>query len=133
MDEQTREHFDGLLERVLGELPEDIHRLLEEVPLVVEDHPSPEVVEAFELESPDELCGMHDGIPLPERSVEGGGEGLPDHIMIYRLGVMAAAEGEAGGAIDDFELDRQIRITVLHEIGHHFGMDEAQLDELGYG
>lgn len=130
MDEPTRDHFDALLERVLGELPADLHQLLEEVPLVVEDHPSDDVMEAFELEAADALCGLHDGIPLTERSVEAEPTGMPDHILIYRLGVIAAAE-EAGG--DDRELERQIRITLLHEIGHHFGMDEAQLEALGYG
>lgn len=132
MDTDAREHFDALLSRVLEGLPPDIHELLEEVPLIVEDYPAPEIAEAFDLDGVDELCGLHDGIPLTERSVEVEPTGTPDHIMIYRLGVIAAATDE-DGRIDDDELLRQIRITVLHEIGHHFGLEEDDLDRLGYG
>jgi len=131
MDEATRDAFDRLLEGVLAELPADLHELLAEVPLVVEDYPGDDVAAAFDLEYRDELCGLHDGIPLTERSVEGGEAPMPDHITIYREGIMAMAADE-DGEVDTDELVHQIRITVLHEIGHHFGLDEDQLAELGY-
>jgi len=134
MDAEQRQQFDRLLEAVLDELPADLHELLEQVPLIVEDHPARDIVDMFELESRSDLCGLHDGIPLTERSVDGGEVGLPDHIMIYREGIASLAREEA--AEDDRderdELLRQIRITVLHEIGHHFGLDEDDLAELGY-
>lgn len=136
LDPEEREHFDQLLEQVLDTLPQHIHKHIEEVPLIVEDHPGDDVVEMFDLRDPDELCGLHDGIPLTERSVSGGDVSLPDHIMIYRRGIIATA-ASAGldryGYVDDDELRRQIRITVLHEIGHHFGLDEDELARLGYG
>lgn len=131
MDPAARDHFDDLLDGVIRRLPPDIHQLLEEVPLIVEDYPAEEIIDAFELESPDELCGLHDGIPLTERTVEASVEGVPDHIMIYRLGVIAAATDNAG-LVSDAELQTQIRITVLHEIGHHFGLEEDDLAKLGY-
>jgi predicted Zn-dependent protease with MMP-like domain len=70
------------------------------------------------------LYGFYHGVPLPERSVQDSGL-LPDKISVYR-----------GPLVEDFpdrrELCRQIRITLLHEIGHYFGMDEEDLSRLGY-
>ncbi len=72
----------------------------------------------------DTLYGFYHGVPLPERSVQDSGL-LPDKISVYR-----------GPLVEDFpdrnELGRQIRITLLHEIGHYFGMDEEELSRLGY-
>ncbi|MFA7236987.1 MAG: metallopeptidase family protein [Phycisphaeraceae bacterium] len=126
MNQSRRDHFDAMLERVIDGLPPQLRELLDEVPLIVEDYPSREICEAFDLEYRDELCGLHDGIPLTDRSVEGGNVGVPDHIMIYREGILAMAD-------NDPQLREQIRITVLHEIGHHFGLDEDDLEKLGYG
>lgn len=125
MNPSQRDHFDAMLERVIDGLPPRLRQLLDEVPLIVEDYPSREIREAFGLEYRDELCGLHDGIPLTDRGVEGGNVGVPDHIMIYREGILAMAD-------NDPQLREQIRITVLHEIGHHFGLDEDDLRELGY-
>lgn len=129
--DEERERFDELLERVLGRLPDSIHHLLEEVPLIVDDAPWPALMEEMELEHPDELCGLHDGIPLTERTVSESAH-LPETIHIFREGILASSCDEQG-RVDPAELLRQIRITVLHEIGHHFGLDEKQLEELGYG
>ncbi|MHB1157838.1 MAG: metallopeptidase family protein [Phycisphaerales bacterium] len=126
MNESRRDHFDAMLEQVIAGLPAQLRELLDEVPLIVEDYPSREICETFDLEYRDELCGLHDGIALTDRSVEGGSVGMPDHIMIYREGIMAMAD-------NDQRLREQIRITVLHEIGHHFGLDEDDLEKLGYG
>lgn len=127
-----RDYFDEALERVLAELPPQIHELLEEVPLIVEDYPSDEVCDAFDLEYRDDLCGLHDGIPLTDRSVEANHFDVPDHIMIYREGIFSMAADEHDD-VNDAELIKQIRITILHEIGHHFGLDEDDLEKLGYG
>ena len=132
MNEQRREHFDAVLEQILEQLPTQLRELIDEVPLIVEDYPSREILEIFDLHHRGELCGLHDGIPLTKRSIEGGHVGVPDHIMIYREGVFAMATNHQGH-VDDHELHKQIRITVLHEIGHHFGLDENDLQKLGYG
>ena len=133
MDNADRDHFDRLLEQVLDALPEQVHQLLEEVPLLVEDYPADEVLASFDLAYRDDLCGLHDGIPLTDRSVEGSNDsGVPDHIVIYREGITTHAAGCAATATDE-ALCREIRITILHELGHHFGLDEDDLTRLGYG
>jgi predicted Zn-dependent protease with MMP-like domain len=128
---KDRRHFDDLLEQVLAELPEHIRRLLDEVPLIVEDYPSDEIMDELEIEYIDDLCGLHSGVPLTERSVEHSGT-LPDRIEIYREGILSAATGRRG-RVRERALKQQIRITLLHEIGHHFGLDEGDLRALGYG
>ena len=131
VNDQERELFDNLLTQVLSELPQRLRDKLEEVPLIVEDYPDDDVLEEMEIDDPGSLCGLHTGIPLTERSVDHSGT-IPDTIHIYREGILNQSV-DAEGYVDERELRRQIRITVLHEIGHHFGLDEDDLRELGYG
>ncbi len=133
-----RRRFDALLERVLDALPPRLHELLEESPLIVEDRPSRKLMEELDIDEEDELlCGLHSGTPLTERSVEHSD--MPETIHIFREGILEQAggwtprrdeEGKWIGGVD--ALAREIRITVLHEMGHHFGLDEDDLAELGY-
>ena len=97
----------------IDSLPPDLAAALENIAVVVEDeHP----------DDPD-LFGLYEGTPLPDRGDMAGS--LPDRITIFRLPL----EDE----FDDPEsLEREIRITVLHELGHYFGLDEDRLAELGY-
>lgn len=125
-----RELFDELLEQVLLELPDALLDKLDEIPLIVEDYPSDEVLDEMDIDDPSLLCGLHTGIPLTHRSVEYSGT-LPDMINIYREGILNLSL-DAGGYINENTLRRQIRITVLHELGHHFGLDEDDLRKLGY-
>ncbi len=131
MNENLRARFDRVLEEVLAELPDQVVRILDEVPLIVEDHPSPEIMREKNLRSPDELCGLHDGIPLifPEARPA---RDRPEGIFLYRAGVLASSVNRRG-RVSLSELRRQIRITILHEVGHHYGLSEEDLDELGYG
>ena len=118
--------FDRLLEQVLAELPDHIYRLLDEMPLVVEDEPSIDLLEELGLDpDTDDLCGLYSGQPLTERSNQQSGE-LPDKIQIFRGPIVRLARSEGK------DLKSEIRITVLHEIGHYFGLDEDQLKALGY-
>jgi len=126
-----RDYFDSHLEAVLAELPDWIHTLLEKMPLHAEDHPSDRVLRETGIRRRQNLCGLYTGIPLTEKSVEHSGT-TPDVVTIYREGVMASAR-DARGHVSEEELRRQIKITVLHEIGHHHGLDEDDLTELGYG
>ena len=124
-----RHRFDTILDKLVDELPDQLHALLEEVPLIVEDEPSDDVLEDMGIDPDDDttdLCGLHWGVPLTRRSVEHSG-GLPDQMMLFRGPIFRAAGHKR------FELERQIRITLLHEIGHHFGLDEDDLEKLGYG
>jgi len=96
--------FETHVRRALDALPPDIARGLENVAVVVEDeHP----------DDPD-LFGLFEELPY-----------LPAKVTIYRLPLEASFP-------DPRELEREIRITVLHELAHYFGMDEEQLEELGY-
>lgn len=141
MKQRDRERFDNILEAVLETMPPRVHELLEEVPLIVEDRPSDELIRSLAAESgenadealadmPDSLCGLHTGVALTERSVESSAD-LPDHIQIFRRGILAMAGGWDGPDAHD-AIAEEIRITILHEIGHHFGLDEDDLYDLGY-
>jgi predicted Zn-dependent protease with MMP-like domain len=130
MDAADRIQFDRYLEQVLGELPELAKSTLAEIPLIVEDYPSPAIRKAEGLVHRDELCGYFEGVPKPEQSIDMG-YSLPNRIYVFREGNLALATDEMG-QIDAAELQRQIRITVLHELGHYLGMTEEDLAELGY-
>ena len=131
MKPSTRDRFDRQLEQVLAEMPPAVHQLLEQVPLHVEDYPPPELLKEKGMDDPDELCGLFTGVALTERSVEDSGR-LPDIVTIYRLGILAAARDE-DGRLHARRLREEIRITILHELAHFHGLDEEQLEELGYG
>ena len=131
MDDRTRARFDRELEWVLERLPERIHELIEEVPLHVEDHPSPRVMAEMGVRRRNQLCGLYTGIPISERSIQHSGQ-MPDVVTIFREGILAAARGYDGRLRRD-RLREEIRITVLHELAHHHGIDEDELWELGYG
>lgn len=139
-----REQFDRLLEEILADLPDELHLLLEEVPLIVEDEPSPPMVHRlarsrgvdprkFGRAMKRQLCGLFTGIPLTERSVNHSGM-LSDEIRLFRNGILIAAGFRRAGrnGVADDAIREQIRVTLLHEIGHHFGLDEDDLAALGY-
>jgi len=138
---RERERFDRLFEEVLAELPEEVHRLLDECPIVLEDRPSRRLLEELGLDPDDELlCGLHSGVPLTERSVDR--PEASDVIQLFREGIVEMAGGweenhedggdESGPFGGIARIRREIRITILHEIGHHFGLDEDDLERLGY-
>jgi len=140
MNGRDRERFDRLVDVVVEALPQRIRDLLEEVPLIVDDEPSRELLREIGMtaEEAGELCGLHTGVPLTERSVDHSGD-LPDVIHIFRRGIVEQAGGWQPGEDEDGEatggegeVQREIRITILHEIGHHFGLDEDDLAALGY-
>jgi len=89
------------------------------------------VLPSFPPRRPADLCGSDAGVPLTERALEDTGE-MPDSVHLYRMGILEESADE-DGRVDEAELERQIRITVLHEIGHHFGLSESDLEERGYG
>jgi len=130
LNPHARRRFDDELEWVLERLPPMVHELIEKVPLHVEDHPSAEVMAKTGVRYRDQLCGLYTGIPLSERSIQHSGT-LPDVVTIYREGILEAAR-DARGRVRSDRLREQIRITVLHELAHHHGLDEDELRELGY-
>lgn len=131
---QFQERFDALLERLLAALPDRVRAVLDEVPLHVMDEPDRLILKDLGVEPADmddaveELCGLHTGFMLTERPIELDAV-LPDEIHLFRRGIALMA---GGWNADDETVAEQIRITLLHEIGHHFGLEEEDLDELGY-
>ncbi len=109
--------FEEQVRLALDELPARIRAALDNVAVLVAEE---------DAEDP-ELYGLYTGTPLPERTSLGYAGSLPDAITVYRRPL------EADFGHDPALLRREIRATVLHELGHHFGLDEHQLDELGYG
>jgi predicted Zn-dependent protease with MMP-like domain len=106
--------FEEHVRAALDSLPPRLAAALENVAVVIqEEHPG----------DPD-LFGLYEGTPLPERGHATAGR-LPDRIAIYRRPLEESFD-------DPGELEEEIRITVLHELAHHFGLDEGRLEELGY-
>jgi predicted Zn-dependent protease with MMP-like domain len=116
--------FGELVEAALAELPPEFARFLEEVPIEVCEKPTREQLAAGGVARGGLLLGLYRGRPRTVRSVEDSGS-LPDVIYIFQAPIEAVCNSEE-------QLVRQVRLTVLHEIGHHFGMDEDDLERLGY-
>jgi predicted Zn-dependent protease with MMP-like domain len=128
---KLRAMFDEQLVAVLAELPQQVRDFMNDVPLVVEDYPSREMMRRMRVRHRSALCGLYTGIPLTQRSIDHSG--VPsDVIHIFRQGILHQAR-RSDGRIDPIELQRQIRCTILHEYGHHVGLTERDLRRLGYG
>jgi len=115
----SREEFENLVSKALKELPKRFQDRLENIAVVVEDAPSPEIMRQLGLKSPLNLLGLYQGVPLKHRGIHYGNV-LPDRIVIYQWPI------EAGVRTLE-ELLIRIRRTVMHEIGHFFGLAESEL------
>ena len=113
--EMTPERFDQLVDEALDGIPEELARLVRNVVVLVEEEAPPD---------DPTLLGLYDGVALTERSTEWLPQ-LPDRIFIYRNNLLDMRESEE-------ELVDEVRITVVHEVAHHFGIDDARLHDLGY-
>jgi len=105
--------FEEMVVTALDSLPEELGRLMTNVAVTVEHGPGPPG-----------LLGLYEGIPLTDRSTQYAGV-LPDRIAIYRQAICAICRSEQ-------EVAEEVRRTVIHEIAHHFGIDDSRLDELGW-
>jgi predicted Zn-dependent protease with MMP-like domain len=113
--EVSRERFEELVSQALDEIPPELTELMDNVAVFVEDDPPPG--------DPD-LLGVYDGLPLTERGHSYAGV-LPDRITIFMNPTLAIC------ATYDDVID-EVHVTVVHEIAHHFGIDDDRLHELGY-
>jgi predicted Zn-dependent protease with MMP-like domain len=120
----VRTAFEKVLRKAIDDLPGMFREALRNVAIVVEERPPDWLLEELDIPPGEMLYGFYHGIPLPERSVLDSGN-LPDKISVYRRPLEEDFR-------DPGELVRQIRTTLLHEIGHYFGMDEEDLSRLGY-
>lgn len=118
----TAEEFTGLVRRALDGLPTDYARIMKNVAVMVEEEPPREVLDELELESEDDLLGLYTGIAVDEESFFNPGGQLPARISIYRGPILRLCRNSE-------EVVQEVRDTVVHEIGHHFGLDD---DEMPY-
>jgi len=114
--------FDRAVSDAYERLPAEFRPYLENVVIEARDRPDAKLLE--EHEETEALLGLYIGVPLDEQSVTYASPG-PDRILLFRDNIRAMCESRD-------ELIDEIRITLLHEIGHHFGLDEERLEELGY-
>jgi predicted Zn-dependent protease with MMP-like domain len=114
--EVSPERFDELVDAALDAFPDELAALVSNLVVLVEDEPP--------ADDP-ELLGRYDGIALTVRQANDAGR-LPDRILLFRGPLTRLVSTEA-------ELTREVVVTVVHEVGHHFGIDEERLHELGYG
>ncbi|MGH7215368.1 MAG: metallopeptidase family protein [Tepidisphaeraceae bacterium] len=123
----SKKQFAELVEQALSGLPPQFAEFLEEVPVQIETRPPLALLRQMGLEDDELLFGVYQGASLMTRSeTEGRGTPMPNHILIFQEDHELACDNRQ-------QLIKEVRKTVLHEIGHHFGMDEDDLDELGYG
>ncbi|MDT0379761.1 metallopeptidase family protein [Streptomyces sp. DSM 42041] len=120
MLEMTREDFEELVAQALDRIPPELTRLMDNVAVFVEDEPP--------AHDPD-LLGLYEGTPLTERGEWYAGV-LPDRITVYLGPTLRLVESEGG---DRDLVVEEVEITVVHEIAHHFGIDDERLHALGYG
>jgi predicted Zn-dependent protease with MMP-like domain len=118
----SKAEFGKLVEEALALLPEEFAEFLEEVPVEIRDRPTSEQMR--KVGKGGLLLGLYQGRPRTQRSVEDSGT-LPDVIFVFQEAIESVVDTAQ-------ELVRQVRITVLHEIGHHFGLGEEDLERLGY-
>ena len=121
----SKARFAELVEKAAAALPPQFAEALQEVPIEIRERPSRQMLGSLGLEDDELLLGLYHGRPRTERSVEDSGR-MPDVIYVFQEDVELVSESEA-------DLVEQVRTTVLHELGHHFGMSEEDLDSLGYG
>jgi predicted Zn-dependent protease with MMP-like domain len=115
MIELDRDRFEELVGEALDLIPDELARRMDNVVVTVAEG------------RPDGLLGLYEGVPLTERESYGGfgSMSLPDRITVYRRSTLGCCSNEA-------EVVEQVRITVVHEVAHHFGIDDERLDELGW-
>jgi predicted Zn-dependent protease with MMP-like domain len=116
------EDFSACVAQAIEELPDEFRRKLENVEVIVEDFAHPDTLAAMRIRSPYGLLGLYRGIPITQQSVFYVNP-LPDRIYLYRIPILAAAAGKR-------DVVQKIREVVIHEVGHHFGFDDAELEEM---
>lgn len=117
-----RREFERLVAEALEALPRQFRRHMQNIAVIVEAAPSPELLEAMGLWPDHTLLGLYQGVPLPERD-HSYGNVLPDHITIFQQPIEDLCHTPE-------EIKEVVRETIVHEVGHYFGLDDARLEEL---
>ncbi len=118
----TRAAFQRLVAQALDSIPPEFRRQMKNLAVVVEDAPSPELLAQMEIEPPDTLLGLYHGTPLPSRSWDFGNT-LPDRITLYQRPIEESSD-------DEDEIVGTIGETLIHEVGHYFGMSEEEIEAI---
>jgi predicted Zn-dependent protease with MMP-like domain len=121
---ESKEDFEEVVRAALDGLPEDLEKLMSNVQIVVEDLPTRQLAAEIDTDR-ERLLGLYQGIPLTDRGQSYFGV-LPDRIALYRRNLERVARSRN-------HLTQVVKRTVLHEIAHHFGIDDERLEELGWG
>jgi predicted Zn-dependent protease with MMP-like domain len=117
-----RKAFEQLVAEALHSIPRRFRRAMKNLVIVVEDEPSPDLLDDMEIEPPDTLLGLYQGTPLTERTASYGNV-LPDRVLIFQGPHERTAE-------DEDDLVVAIGETLIHEIGHYFGLSEEEIEDI---
>jgi predicted Zn-dependent protease with MMP-like domain len=117
-----RAKFEAVVADALRSIPKPFRDAMQNIAIVVEDEPSRALLREMEIDPPDTLFGLYQGVPLTERRWDYGNT-LPDRILLFQ----GPHEREAA---DDDDLIASVGETLIHEIGHYFGMSEEQIEEI---
>lgn len=117
-----RAEFERLVREAVGLIPRRFREEMRNLALVVEAEPSPELLEEMEIEPPDSLYGLYQGTPLTERTWDFGNN-LPDRIALYQRPIEEDCE-------DEDEIRAVIGETLIHEVGHYFGLSEEEIEAI---
>lgn len=117
----TREEFERHVDAALRTIPHTFRRAMQNIAVVVEDEPSEDLLDEVGIEPPGTLLGLYQGTPLSERGW-GFGNTLPDRITLFQRPIEQVARRDG--------IERAIWETLVHEIGHYFGMSEAEIEEV---
>jgi predicted Zn-dependent protease with MMP-like domain len=118
----TRAHFEELVQEALQGIPKRFRRRFSNLAILVEDEPSEELLDSMGIEPPDTLFGLYHGTPLPSRGWDYG-NALPDTIAIFQGPIEDACD-------DEEEIIGTIAETLIHEVGHYFGMSEEEIEAI---
>ena len=114
--------FDRLVERALAGIPSPFREHLGEVAIVIDDEPSPDQLRSNGMDPDESMYGIYEGVPLTEYGADW--VAMPNRITLFRLPLEEDFP-------DPEDLAEEVRITVIHELAHHLGIDDDRLDELG--
>ncbi|ASR55475.1 putative Zn-dependent protease with MMP-like domain [Cellulomonas uda] len=116
MVEMSREEFEDAVRDALDEIPPELAEVMDNVVVLVEDDPPP---------GDEDLLGLYEGVPLTERTHQWAAGSLPDRITVFRNPTLEICETRE-------DVVEEVAITVVHEVAHHFGIDDDRLHELGW-
>jgi len=118
-----RKAFELLVQRAIQDLPPEFREKLANVVILVEDQPSPELLERMEVPEDETLFGLYEGVPLTERGIDA--PLYPDKIWIFQEPIEEACDSNE-------EILEEVQLTIMHEVAHFFGLDDDYLEALGY-